>query len=79
MNIPEVISNFNVYGGDNSKLIGVSGEVTLPDLSAVTYPAAETVTWSASDSGSYASVNSSTGKVTAGPVKLKPLTPWDQA
>ena len=35
------------------------------DLSAVTYPAAETVTWSASDSGSYASVNSSTGKVTA--------------
>lgn len=36
MNIPEVISNFNVYGGDNSKLIGVSGEVTLPDLSAVT-------------------------------------------
>lgn len=35
------------------------------DLSAVTYPAAETVTWSASDSGTYASVNASTGKVTA--------------
>lgn len=35
------------------------------DLSAVTYPAAETVAWSASDSGTYASVNSSTGKVTA--------------
>lgn len=35
------------------------------DLSAVTYPAAQTVTYSASDSGSYASVNSSTGKVTA--------------
>ena len=33
-------------------------------LKAVTYPAAETVTWSASDSGTYASVNSSTGVVT---------------
>lgn len=35
------------------------------DLTAVTYPAAQSVTWSASDSGTYASVNSSTGKVTA--------------
>lgn len=33
-------------------------------LKAVTYPANETVTWSASDSGAYASVNSSTGVVT---------------
>ena len=33
-------------------------------LKAATYPAAETVTWSASDSGTYASVNSSTGVVT---------------
>lgn len=45
-------------------------EITLTEgetetLSAVTYPAGETVTWSASDSGTYASVNSSTGKVTA--------------
>ena len=45
-------------------------EITLVEgatqtLSAVTYPANETVTWSASDSGTYASVNSSSGKVTA--------------
>lgn len=33
-------------------------------LKTVTYPAGETVTFSASDSGSYASVNSSTGVVT---------------
>ena len=33
-------------------------------LKAATYPAAQTVTWSASDSGTYASVNSSTGVVT---------------
>ena len=36
MNIPEVISNYNVYGGDNSKLIGVSGEVSLVEIGAVT-------------------------------------------
>ncbi len=34
-------------------------------LSAVTYPSNAVVTWSASDSGTYASVNSSSGKVTA--------------
>lgn len=34
-------------------------------LQAVTYPTGETVTFSASDSGTYASVNSSSGKVTA--------------
>lgn len=36
MIIPEVINNYNVYGGDNSKLIGVSGEVSLVEISAVT-------------------------------------------
>ena len=36
MIIPEVINNFNVYGGDNSKLIGVSGEVSLVEIGAVT-------------------------------------------
>lgn len=34
-NIPEIINNFNVYM-DADKLIGVSAEVTLPDLEAMT-------------------------------------------
>ncbi len=34
--IPEVINHFNVYGSDGTKLIGISGEVTLPDMEAVT-------------------------------------------
>ncbi len=33
--IPEVITDFNVYE-DGTKLIGVSGEVTIPDLEAMT-------------------------------------------
>lgn len=36
MILPEVISNFNVYDYNNNKLIGVSGEVSLAELSAVT-------------------------------------------
>ena len=36
MIIPEVINNFNVYGGSANKLIGVSGEVTLAEISATT-------------------------------------------
>lgn len=33
--LPEAVNCFNVYRGGN-RLIGVSGEVTLPDLSAIT-------------------------------------------
>lgn len=33
--IPEVIHDFNIYNG-GSKLVGVSGEVTLPDFEAMT-------------------------------------------
>lgn len=36
MIIPEVINNFNVYDGSANKLIGVSGEVTLAEISATT-------------------------------------------
>ena len=36
MILPEVISNFNVYDYNNNKLIGVSGEVSLAEISAVT-------------------------------------------
>ena len=36
MILPEVISNFNVYDYSNNKLIGVSGEVSLAEISAVT-------------------------------------------
>lgn len=36
MILPEVISNFNVYDNGNNKLIGVSGEVSLSELAAVT-------------------------------------------
>lgn len=32
---PEVINNFNVYNSGN-KMVGVSGEISLPDLQAVT-------------------------------------------
>ena len=34
-NIPEVINDFNIYHTGN-KVIGVTGEVSLPDLEAVT-------------------------------------------
>lgn len=34
-NIPEIINGFNAYNGGD-KLIGVSAEVTLPDLEAMT-------------------------------------------
>lgn len=33
--IPEIINNFNVYK-DGNQLIGVAGEITLPDFEAVT-------------------------------------------
>lgn len=33
--IPEKVSNYNVYN-DNDKLVGVSGEVTMPNLEAMT-------------------------------------------
>ena len=36
MILPEVISNFNVYDYNNNKLIGVSGEVSLAEISTVT-------------------------------------------
>ncbi len=36
MILPEVINNFNVYDYSNNKLIGVSGEVSLAEISAVT-------------------------------------------
>ncbi len=35
MNIPEVINNFNAYH-NGTKLIGVTGSVTLPNLDAIT-------------------------------------------
>lgn len=36
MILPEVINNFNVYDGKSNKMIGVSGEVTLSEIAAVT-------------------------------------------
>lgn len=36
MILPEVINNFNVYKYNSDKLIGVSGEVSLAEISAVT-------------------------------------------
>jgi P2 family phage contractile tail tube protein len=34
--IPEAINNFNVYWGDAHRLVGISGEVELPDFEALT-------------------------------------------
>jgi P2 family phage contractile tail tube protein len=34
--IPEAINNFNIYWGDAKRLIGISGEVKLPDFEAMT-------------------------------------------
>jgi len=34
--IPEVINRFNIYNDDAQRLVGVSGEVELPDLEAIT-------------------------------------------
>lgn len=36
MIIPEVINNYNVYDSKAKKLIGISGEVELPNLEAIT-------------------------------------------
>ena len=36
MIIPEVINNYNVYNDRANKLIGISGEVELPELEAIT-------------------------------------------
>ena len=36
MIIPEVINNYNVYNDKANKLIGISGEVELPELEAIT-------------------------------------------
>lgn len=36
MIIPEVINNYNVYDSKAKKLIGISGEVELPSLEAIT-------------------------------------------
>lgn len=36
MIIPEVINNYNVYDDQAKKLIGISGEVELPELEALT-------------------------------------------
>ena len=36
MIIPEVINNYNVYDDKARKLIGISGEVELPSLEAIT-------------------------------------------
>ena len=36
MIIPEVINNYNVYDERANKLIGISGEVELPELEAIT-------------------------------------------
>lgn len=35
--IPEVLNHFNIYNGANA-LVGVSGEVELPELEAITVP-----------------------------------------
>ncbi len=34
--LPEVLNNFNIYNDKAKKLIGVSGEVELPELEAIT-------------------------------------------
>ena len=34
--LPEVINHYNVYGGQAERLIGVSGEVELPEFGAIT-------------------------------------------
>ena len=34
--LPEVLNNFNIYDDKAKKLIGVSGEVELPELEAIT-------------------------------------------
>lgn len=34
--LPEVINNYNVYGEDGVSLIGISGEVELPEMEALT-------------------------------------------
>ena len=34
--LPEVLNNFNIYNDSGNKLIGVSGEVELPELEAIT-------------------------------------------
>lgn len=36
MTFPEVVGNFNVYGSDSNRLVGVSGEISLADFQAVT-------------------------------------------
>lgn len=36
MIIPEVINNYNIYDDKARKMIGISGEVELPDLEAIT-------------------------------------------
>jgi P2 family phage contractile tail tube protein len=36
MKLPEVINNFNVYDGDNNRLMGISDEVTLPNVESKT-------------------------------------------
>ena len=36
MKLPEVINNYNVYDEDTNKLIGVSDEVTLPNIESKT-------------------------------------------
>ena len=33
--LPEVLNNFNIYNDSGNKLIGVSGEVELPELSLI--------------------------------------------
>lgn len=36
MKLPEVINNYNVYDEDSNKLIGISDEVTLPNIESKT-------------------------------------------
>jgi len=35
-NVPDKINMYNVYKTDGNKLLGLSGEITLPDLEAIT-------------------------------------------
>lgn len=34
--IPEVLNNFNIYDDNANQLVGISGEVELPEMKAIT-------------------------------------------
>ena len=75
MIIPEVMNNYNVYNDRAKKLIGISGEVELPELEAITDTVeAAGVLGEVEDpvTGQFSSakINSSTGGTDYVPVKI---------